>query len=75
MSKKSFFNWFHIGDAHLLGQDLARFQKPALQLIKYVHTYSITDFRIMVIPEAIFQAGAVKFGSVGGLQHEFQVLW
>ena len=27
----------------------------------------ITDFRIMVVPEAIFQAGAVKFGSVGGL--------
>ena len=27
----------------------------------------ITDFHIMVIPEAIFQAGAVKFGSVGGL--------
>ena len=27
----------------------------------------ITDFRIMVIPEANFQAGAVKFGSVRGL--------
>ena len=27
----------------------------------------MTDFHILVIPEAIFQARAVKFGSVGAL--------
>ena len=50
---KKMFNWFHICDAHSLGQDLGCFRKPASQLIKYVHIYQITDFRIMVIPEAI----------------------
>ena len=33
----------------------------------HAHIYPITDFPIMVIPEAIFPAGAVKFGTVGGL--------
>ena len=66
--KKYFFNWFHICDAHSLGQDLGHFWKPASQqLIKYVHNYLITDFRILAIPEAIFQTKAVKFGSVGAL--------
>ena len=36
-------------------------------LVKYVHIYPIIDFRIMVIPEASFQAGAIEFGSVRGL--------
>ena len=47
------------------GQGLGRFRKPASQLIKYVHIYPITDFHSMVIPEAIFIARAVNFGSVG----------
>ena len=63
--KKCFVYWSHICDTHSLGQDLGRFWKPASQLIKYAHICPITDFHIMVIPEAIFQAGAVKFGSVG----------
>ena len=65
--KKIFFNWFHIWDTYSLGQDLGRFRKPAAQLIKYAHIDPITDFCILVIPEAIFQARAFKFGSVGPL--------
>ena len=52
--KKIFFDWFHICDAHSLGQDIGCFRKPASQFIKYVHIYPITDFRILVILEAIF---------------------
>ena len=39
-------------------------QRSSLNMNKF---YLITDFCIMVIPEAIFQAGTVKFASVGGL--------
>ena len=39
----------------------------ALQLIKYVHTDPITYFSILVIPEAIFEVRAFKFGTVGAL--------
>ena len=53
--------------AHLLGQDLGRFRKPASQLIEYAHTDPITDLRILVIPVAIFQVRAFKFGTVGAL--------
>ena len=65
--KKYFFNWFHIWDAHSLGQDLGRFWKPASQLIKYVHIDPVTDFCILVIPETIFQAREFKVASVGAL--------
>ena len=33
----------------------------------YVHTDPITDFRILVILEAIFQVWAFKFGTIGAL--------
>ena len=36
-------------------------------LINYAHTDPITGFRILVIPEAIFQVRALKFGAVGAL--------
>ena len=51
--QKIFFNAFHVRETHSLGQDLECFWKSASQLIKYVHTDPITDFRILVIPEAI----------------------
>ena len=38
-----------------------------MQLVKHVHTDPITDFRILVIPEAIFQVRAFKYGTVGAL--------
>ena len=66
INKKYIFNCLYICDAHSLGQDLGCFRKPASQLIKYVHMHSIPAFCIMVIPEAIFQAIAVKF-AVGAL--------
>ena len=44
------------------GKTLGRFRKPALQLIEYVHINLINDFCILVIPETIFQARALKFG-------------
>ena len=62
-----FVNWIHICDANSLGQDLGSFWKPASQFIKYEHNFPIADFGIMLIPEAVFHARAVKFGSVGGL--------
>ena len=37
-------------------QDLGHIRKPTSQLIKYAHMDSITDFCILVIPEAIFQS-------------------
>ena len=49
------------------GKTMDAFEKPASQLIKYVHIDPITDFCILVIPEAIFPARAFKFGSVGAL--------
>ena len=52
------------------GQNLGHFRKPASQLnmhIKYAHIDPITDFCILIIPEAVFQARAVKFGSVEAL--------
>ena len=55
---------FNFRDAYSFWQDLGRFWKPASQLIRYVHIDLITDFCILVIPEAIFQARAFKFGSV-----------
>ena len=48
-------------------QDLGHIRKPTSQLIKYAHMDPITDFCILVIPEAIFQARSFKFGSVGAL--------
>ena len=39
----------------------------SLTLIKYAHINPISDFCIFVIPDAIFQAGAFKFSSVGAL--------
>ena len=54
MNKKCFVNWSLICDAHSLGQDLEHFRKPASQLVKYANIYPITNFHIMVIPEAIF---------------------
>ena len=65
--KKYYFNWFHISEAYSLGQDLGRFRKPASQLILYAHIDRITDFCILVISEAIYQARAFKFGSSGAL--------
>ena len=51
------------------GKTLDAFEKPASQqLIKYTHIYLIIDFRLLVIPEAILQARAFKFGSVGALK-------
>ena len=38
-----------------------------LQLIRYVHTDPITDFRIFGDPGAIFQVKAFKFGTIGAL--------
>ena len=52
--KKCFVNWSLICDAHSLGQDLGHFRKTASQFIKYAHIYQMTNFHIMVIPEAIF---------------------
>ena len=40
---------------------------PATFLVEYVHTYPIIDFCIMLIPKASFQAEAIEFGSVRGL--------
>ena len=48
-----FFNWNHIWSTS--------------QLIRYVHIYPVTDFRILIIPGVIFQARTVKFGSDGVL--------
>ena len=67
MNQNIFCNWFHIWDAYSLGQNLKRFQKPASQLIKYAHMDLITRFCILVIPQAICQARAFKFGSAGAL--------
>ena len=41
-----------------------QFMILVMQLIKYAHTDPITCFRILVIPEAIFQVKAFKFGTV-----------
>ena len=54
MNKKCFVNWSLICDAHSLGQDLEHFRKSASQLVEYAHIYPITNFHIMVIPDAIF---------------------
>ena len=48
-------------------KDLESFRKPELQLIKHAHTDPITNFLILVIPEAIFQGRAFTFDMVGAL--------
>ena len=44
--------------------------KPASQqLIKYVHNYPITDFRILVIPETIFKLELSNLVQLDHLTH------
>ena len=67
LNQKIFFASISYLGNTLLGQDLGCFRKPALQRIKYVHIDLITDFHILVIPEVIIQAKAIKSGTVGAL--------
>ena len=43
------------------------------QSLKYAHIDPISDFCILVIPEAIVQAGAFKFSSVGALNTRIKI--
>ena len=53
-------------DTHLLGQDLGRFRKLASQLIEHAHIDPIVDFRILVIPVAVFfSSRTFELGTVG----------
>ena len=56
ITEKYHFSLFHIIYTHSFGQELGRFWKPALQLIKYVHIDPITAFCMQVILEAVFSS-------------------
>ena len=49
------------------GQTLYAFENQHHSSLNMRNFAQFSDFLILVIPEAIFQAGAVKFGSVGRL--------
>ena len=53
------------------GKTFQVFGKPASQVIKYAHIDPITDFCILVLPEAIVQARALTLGSVCRLFNAF----